>query len=88
MTHTLDAMQALLVSSWNFPSRLSAKSSSQVHFANVSRRLYRLLAHARIHHVKVYTDFELETKCTIRLQALARRYGLMDETTLGMLPKL
>lgn len=79
MVHTLDAAQALLASAWTFPSRSAVKASSLPHFANLARRLYRLLSHAWRHHPRVFAAFEAETHCAARFEALARQYSLLAE---------
>lgn len=85
--HTVDAAQALLTAAWAFPSRASVRATTAApHFANLARRLYRPLAHAARHHADIFDSFEAETRCTGRLEALARRYALLpaEALTIGV----
>jgi hypothetical protein len=79
--HTLDAAQALLAAPWAFPSRAAVRSASAAapHFANVARRLYRPLAHAWRHHAAEFAAFEAATRCTARLEAIARKHALLAD---------
>ena len=79
MVHTLDASQALLTSTWAFPSRAAVKAPSLSHFANLARRLYRVLSHAWRHHPRRFAAFEAETRCAARFEALARQHSLLAE---------
>ena len=79
--HTLDAAQALLAAPWAFPSRSAVRSAAAAapHFANVARRLYRPLAHAWRHHAAEFAAFEAATRCTARLEAIARKHALLAD---------
>jgi Mob1/phocein family len=62
LTHTLDAAEALLSSTWAFPSRVNVKAATAMpHFCNLARRLYRALSHAWKHHPEIYKEFETKT---------------------------
>lgn len=79
MVHTLDALQALLASTWAFPSRAAVKPAAVAHFTNAARRLYRPLSHAWRHHPAEFAAFEAATRCTARFEALARQHALLAE---------
>ncbi|RKP14634.1 Mob1/phocein [Piptocephalis cylindrospora] len=78
--HTLDGATSLLNSNKYFPSRLSIQPSSLKHFQSISRRLYRLFAHAWYAHREVFDSFESETYLYDRFMKLSKKYGLISES--------
>ncbi|KAI9229247.1 MAG: Mob1/phocein [Piptocephalis tieghemiana] len=78
--HTLDGATSLLNSNKYFPSRLSILPSSLKHFQSISRRLYRLFAHAWYAHREIFDSFESETYLFDRFMVLSKKYNLISQS--------
>jgi len=79
MMHTLDWTITLLNSEKHFPNRTDIKQSDSATFSNISRRIYRIFAHAYFHHREVFDQFEEETHSTERFTLLCNTYSLMPK---------
>lgn len=75
--HTLNGATTLLNSSKNFPSRISIPPASQRHYPSLSRRLYRIFAHAYYHHREVFDQVEADHNLYARFTALCDKFGLV-----------
>ncbi|KAI9144238.1 MOB kinase activator-like 4-like protein [Paraphysoderma sedebokerense] len=75
--HTLDGCGAILNSNKYFPSRISVPDSSKSQFQNMTRRLYRIFAHAFFHHRQIFDEFENDTALYGRFLELSMQYQLI-----------
>ncbi|TPX63396.1 hypothetical protein SpCBS45565_g06671 [Spizellomyces sp. 'palustris'] len=80
--HTLDSATALLNSQKYFPSRVSIPPTSLKHFSNVTRRLYRIFAHAWFHHREIFTEFEIESHLYARVLYMIKYFDIMPDDAL------
>ncbi|KAI9293072.1 Mob1/phocein [Neoconidiobolus thromboides FSU 785] len=71
IVHTLDGAISLLNNPKYFP------SSSIKHFLSISRRLYRIFAHAYFHHKEVFEIFENQHRLYRRFLKLSEQYSLI-----------
>eukprot|EP00123_Amoebidium_parasiticum_P017294 comp23790_c0_seq1/m.41299 comp23790_c0_seq1/g.41299 ORF comp23790_c0_seq1/g.41299 comp23790_c0_seq1/m.41299 type:complete len:204 (-) comp23790_c0_seq1:556-1167(-) len=83
--HLLDNTAALFNNPKQFPSRVAIPAASVKHFSAVTRRLYRIFAHAYFHHREIYDNFESETSLCARFTKFVRDYQLMPDKLL-MIP--
>ena len=59
--HTLNGFTALLNNMEYFPSRVKVNAKSVQFVASITRRLYRIFAHAYFKHVDMFWKFEMKT---------------------------
>ena len=78
MIHTITNASMTLNDSELFPSRSSVPAKSISHFSSISRRLYRLFAHAYYHHQEIFVKWELSTGTTKKFLQLVSDFNLMD----------
>jgi hypothetical protein len=60
-THALTGFNALMNSADEFPNRYTINPKSARHFGEMSRRLYRVFAHAFYHHRAFFDQIEVHT---------------------------
>eukprot|EP01028_Stygiella_incarcerata_P009696 TRINITY_DN4644_c0_g1_i1.p1 TRINITY_DN4644_c0_g1~~TRINITY_DN4644_c0_g1_i1.p1 ORF type:complete len:233 (+),score=36.79 TRINITY_DN4644_c0_g1_i1:69-701(+) len=82
MIHTLDGAAAYLNSSKWFPSRLNVPKGARKSFGSVTRRLYRIFAHAYFNHRAVFDALENETRLCSRFTRFAVEFNLMTKNLL------
>ncbi|ORZ36037.1 Mob1/phocein [Catenaria anguillulae PL171] len=82
IVHTLDGACGLLNNAKFFPSRVTMSANSVTQFANISRRLYRIFAHAYFHHRDAFNRVEGETALYARFLAFILKYDLMGKDTI------
>jgi len=82
MLNILDQATGQLCSGKLFLSRGQIPASSAKHFKAVSRRVYRIFAHAYFSHRAVFDAFETSTSLLRRFHGLARTFKLMNESDL------
>ncbi|TPX60296.1 hypothetical protein PhCBS80983_g01865 [Powellomyces hirtus] len=82
IVHTLDSATALLNSQKAFFSRITIPEGSIKHFANITRRLYRIFAHAWFHHKEVFQEFEVETHLYARTYYMIKYFDVMPDDAL------
>ena len=82
MLNILDQATGQLCSGKLYPSRDQIPASSAKHFKAVSRRVYRIFAHAYFSHRAVFDAFETNTSLLRRFHGLSRTFGLMTESDL------
>lgn len=59
MVHTMTGFNALLNNADDFPNRYTISPKSARHFGEMSRRLYRVFAHAFYHHRDAFSAIEV-----------------------------
>ena len=59
IVHTLNGFTALLNNSEYFPSRVKVNQKSVQYVASITRRLYRIFAHAYYKHTDMFWEFEV-----------------------------
>eukprot|EP00002_Diphylleia_rotans_P012005 TRINITY_DN2356_c0_g2_i1.p1 TRINITY_DN2356_c0_g2~~TRINITY_DN2356_c0_g2_i1.p1 ORF type:complete len:210 (-),score=34.47 TRINITY_DN2356_c0_g2_i1:114-743(-) len=79
MIHTLDGTAALLNSNRWFPSRVQIPESSVKYFESITRRLYRIFAHAYFHHRESFDEFENETRLCERFVVFSIQFNLIPQ---------
>eukprot|EP00040_Diaphanoeca_grandis_P023153 m.125536 g.125536 ORF g.125536 m.125536 type:complete len:203 (-) comp29135_c1_seq2:103-711(-) len=84
IVNTLDYATSELCNDKNFPSRVTIPDTSLKFFKSISRRLYRVFAHAHINHRPAFDKFEGSTFLYKRFHALMVTYDLManDQMTI------
>ncbi|CAG8458329.1 11154_t:CDS:2 [Paraglomus brasilianum] len=79
IVHTLDQSISSLNDPRLFPSRMSIPATSLKNYQEISRRLYRIFAHAYFHHREIFEAFEIETFLYARFLKLSTRYKLVSK---------
>ncbi|KAI9008110.1 Mob1/phocein [Gaertneriomyces semiglobifer] len=74
--HTLDNAWALLNNHKSFPSRVTIPASSIKHFSNVTRRIYRIFAHAWYNHRETFTEYECDCHLYARFLYLIKYFDV------------
>ncbi|KAI9091309.1 Mob1/phocein [Phlyctochytrium arcticum] len=74
--HTLDAAIAQLNNQKSFPSRVSIPRNSLKHLTSITRRLYRIFAHAWFHHREIFIEFEAESHLYARFLHMIKTYNV------------
>ncbi|KAJ3162662.1 hypothetical protein HDU86_003635 [Geranomyces michiganensis] len=82
IVHTLDSATALLNSQKSFYSRVSIPEGSIKHFANITRRLYRIFAHTWYQHKEIFQEFEVETHLYARTYYMIKYFDVMPDDAL------
>jgi len=84
--HNLNNTATLLTSEKLFPSRVNIKSSSLQKLPSLTRRIYRIFAHAFFQHRETFDEFEGRTHLCRRFHAYVLRYELMtaDQCTVTL----
>jgi hypothetical protein len=75
--HTLDGAISVLESPNQFTELEQVKNKGFPVFCTLSRRLYRILAHAAFHHEEVFSKYEKQMELCERFHALVLQYKLM-----------
>ena len=73
MVHTMTGFNALLNNADDFPNRYTISPKSARHFGEMSRRLYRVFAHAFYHHREAFNEIEVRTLARTLARAQRRR---------------
>ncbi|CAG8631319.1 4279_t:CDS:2 [Paraglomus occultum] len=79
IVHTLDQSISSLNDPRLFPSRMSIPATSLKNYQEISRRLYRIFAHAYFHHREIFEAFEIETFLYARFLKLSTQYKLVSK---------